>query len=179
MRRSIALALLASTALAAPVIAQTSAATQTANLTAVYGTNCPVNVQATRGSAGLVATSQPNATEHAKPIHDPQRALHLFFLPGTGHAVAEANLTLHGLAGAQYFPATSNSAHPTETFAIAPTAAQNHMLAAMVYAQKLTGVQWIELTDLTFADGTAWHSSANSTCRITPNNFRLVASEIR
>ena len=124
-----------------------------------------------------MAVRRPAPDEPRNAASDPQRAVHLLFFPGSGHAVTQANLTLHGLAGAQYFLAgTKPASQATEVFSVSPARGENHTLTAVVYTQKLTGVQWIELNDLTFADGTQWHASATSICRVSPNGFRLVAA---
>ena len=89
----------------------------------------------------------------------------------------QADITLHGISGSHLVPAGErSSADATENFSVSPSSGPNHLFNTVVYLQKLTGVDWVELNEITFADGTKWHASATSTCRVAPNGFQLVAS---
>jgi hypothetical protein len=102
----------------------------------------------------------------------------LTFTPLTAHSIVQAKLTLHGLDGAQIVPAKNlSTSNATEDLTVAPSATDSHRFESIVYAQKLTGVQWIELDDITYADGTHWQKSANSVCLVVPSGLRLVSAE--
>lgn len=130
--------------------------------------NCPVQLSAHHAhDTGMVRVS---------PRSDlPGQGYSLNFKPLNWRAVEQAKITLHGLAGAQVMPANGHpSKDATETFTVSPSTEPNHLFHSVVYVHKLTGVLWIQINDLTFADGTTWHESADSICRATPNGFMLV-----
>jgi hypothetical protein len=139
-------------------------------ITSPTSQNCPVGLAARHSSQGAVR----QIGQH--PIHS-QIGYTVTFTPANLRSITQAQLTFHGISGAHIIPAGSdNSGNATEDLTVAPTAA-DHRFESVVYAQKLTGVQWIELDDLTFADGTHWHKSPTSACIAAPNGFMLVNAE--
>lgn len=134
------------------------------------GRNCPVELAARRApEGGLMQTRPEDGRPHLR--------LHLSFKAANPQGIAQADLVVHGMAGTQVMPAGGGSArHAQETFHISPSAGADHRFTSTVYLQRLTGVDYVELTEITFADGTQWHSSAASACRVAPNGFKLVAS---
>ncbi len=136
----------------------------------VMGQNCPVALDASRDpDGGLVQTSPANRHR--------EQGLRLYFTPTDPHGIAQADFTVHGMVGAQVIPAGEHSQrHATEDFHVSPSSGENHRFTSTVYMKRLTGIDYVELSAITFADGTQWHSSAASTCRVTPNGFKLVAS---
>ncbi len=132
--------------------------------------NCPVS---------LTANHLPNTgvAEISKGPHPKGQPLYLAFRPGSNQGITAADLVLHGMAGSRLLHAGATSgADVTESFTVTPSAALDHLYNSVVYARKLTGVSYVELRSLTFADGTVWHASAASTCRVAPNGFQLFAS---
>ena len=164
MRRLITSAFLLGSA---PLLAQSSSAVVVT--TPPAGQNCPVALTARHSSQGAVRQVGQSPTQS-------QLGYTLTFTPTSARSITQARLTLHGLSGAHVIPAGSSSSNATEDLTVAPTAA-DHRFESVVYAQKLTGVQWIELNDITFADGTHWQKSATSQCIVTPNGFMLVNAE--
>lgn len=130
--------------------------------------DCPVALSARWTAVGAVKQAG-KGTPSSVPGYT------IIFAPQNAHSITQAKLTLHGLNGAQVMPAKSAvSSNATEDFTVAPSATDNHRFETVVYAQKLTGVQWIEIDDLTFADGTHWQKSATSTCLVVPSGLRLI-----
>lgn len=135
-----------------------------------YGQNCPVGLRARRLPGG--GLSEVNT---APATHRP--ALHLTFAATDRHAVVQADVILHGNAGQGFVPANEATAgHQTEVFTVTLSSGANQASSSVLYPKTLTAVDLVELKELTFADGSRWHASANSTCRVVPDNFRLVAS---
>lgn len=131
--------------------------------------NCPVQLSArhSRGT-GMVEVS-PRSEPH-------RQGYSIDFKPLGWRSVEEAKVTLHGMSGAQVVPVKGHAkSDATETVTVSPSTQPNHLFQSVVYLHKLTGVQWIEINELTFADGTTWHESADSICRVVPNGFMLVA----
>ena len=146
-------------------------------ITPLSSQNCPVGFSARHAmDGGLIAID--------RSAKSPEHGYTLSFDASGVHAIAQARITLRGLAGQQFMPASGRgvadagrgAAGVTETFTVAPAAEPNHKYRSTVYAEKLTGVQWVELNDITYADGSRWHGSATSPCRVAPNGFVLVAS---
>ena len=88
-------------------------------------------------------------------------------------------MILHELSGAQVTPAFQHEAsESSESFSISPSVGANDRFSSVVYTEKLTGVTWVELKELTYANGTVWHDSANATCRVAPNGYMLVGLNV-
>ena len=132
--------------------------------------NCPVALRADRLPGGFLS----RAAEAKRPDGTP---LHISFKPEEPHAVIRAELVLHGIAGTHVVPAGD---HPgsaaTEVFSVTPAQASHHLFDTVVYLRKLTAVEYLEVKSISFADGTVWHPSASSTCRVAPDGFMLVAA---
>lgn len=131
---------------------------------------CPVAFQARHASDGGLVQVSPGQKKRNEWYQLTLSSLH-------GAGIAQARVTLHGIAGAHVIPAggSSNLPDATESFNLSPANnAKPHLLRSTVYAERLTGVQWIELNELTYSDGTQWKESDTAVCRITPNGFMLV-----
>ena len=133
--------------------------------------SCPVDLTAQHAAAGGLVATNRNARR-------PGQSYRLTFSPGDARGISQAKVTLHGLSGAQVLPAAAEKPRrdATESFNLSPSSDRRHLFHSMIYTDKLTGVLWVELNELTYADGTQWHESATATCRVAPNGFMLVAS---
>lgn len=131
---------------------------------------CPVQLTAAHSREPGVVKVSPGSTP-------PGQGYSLTFRPTNSRGIRQAEVTFHGLAGAQVVPVKDHpAADATEDFTVSPSAGSNRLFQSVVYAHKLTGVQWIEIDELTFADGTHWQKSADSYCRVAPNGFMAVTS---
>lgn len=159
----------------APAMAQSRQATVAISGAASAG--CPVAFTARRYPGGGLVQARSG---------DPGRSLgysiHLGADPLKPRPITQARITLHGLSGAQVLLAGSDPHHvaapgaASEEFSISPAAERGHNFQSTVYTRTLTGVQSVELNELTFADGTHWREAADTPCRISPNGFLLVAA---
>ena len=130
---------------------------------------CPVGLEARHAQDGGLISVSPS-TRH------PEQTYRILFTPPGGKAISEAKITLQGLAGGQVLPAgASSKADATESFHVSPAMGAKHLFHSIVSTEKLTGVQWVELNELTYSDGTKWHESDTATCRVAPNGFMLVS----
>ncbi len=131
---------------------------------------CPVGFEARHAADGGLVSVSPSSRHH-------EQGYRLIFAPGEGRAIAQATVTLHGLAGAHVIPAGEKpGAETAESFNVSPSWSAKHLFQSTVFTQKLTGVQWVELNELTYVDGTKWHESAVVTCRVSPIGYMLVAA---
>jgi hypothetical protein len=165
--------LLAVTAL---LLAPSALLAQTASATIVLQSsgaqNCPVGIQAQHTPQGAVEQVGRSAERHQLGYNISLRAF-------DSRLIRQARITLRGIAGAQVLPAGASSesnANATESFTLTPGATPKATLQSVVYAEKLTGVRWVEVDELTYADGTQWRQTQGSVCRVAPNGFLLVNS---
>ncbi len=132
--------------------------------------NCPVGLSARHSSDGGMVSVSPGSGPH-------QQGYDITFSPRKSLQVAQARISLHGISGSHVIPAGKKEVgDATESFTVSPTSSANHRFQSVVYTAKLTGVEWVELNDLTYTDGTQWHESADAICRVAPNGYMLVAS---
>jgi hypothetical protein len=139
-------------------------------LEASHAEGCPVGFSARHANQGATVKVSPQEKSR-------RQGYELNFVPDGQHGIAEARVTLHGLSGARVIPAGETApagSEASETFHLSPASGGNHLFRSTVYTEKLTGVLWVELNELTYADGTTWHESERGSCRITPNGFLLV-----
>lgn len=137
---------------------------------------CPVDFSVRHANQGETIQVSPGRSK-------PQQAYRLRFQPLAGHGIVQAKVTLHGLSGAQIIPvgkpgSADDASHPapdaTETLNTSPSAAGHHLFQSTIYTEKLTGVQWVELNQLTWTDGAVWQEAAPGACRVVPDGFMLV-----
>jgi hypothetical protein len=132
--------------------------------------SCPLGFTADRLPGGRIEQVSPDASRPTLSFNVAVRSLN-------DRGIREATLIMHGIAGAQVIPAVGgDNADASESFALTPSKPEAHLIRAVVSPGKLTGVQWLELVDVTYADGSHWHQSSNSVCRIVPNNLLLVGA---
>ncbi len=160
--------------LAVPVLAQAPSQGASGAVAVIQSqtAGCPVGFAARRSPDGGLISVSPGTKAH-------RQSYELTFTPGSEHAITQARITLHGLAGGRVLPAKDSAAgDATESFNVSPSGSHaKPFLHSTVYTSKLTGVQWVELNELTYADGSTWHESGATTCRVAPNGFMLVAGK--
>lgn len=154
--------------IASALPAQTTPATATV-LTSPSSNNCPVGIAAQHTPQGTVMQVSPSAKPH-------QLGYNISLSAFDGRLIRQAKVTLRGIVGAHVLPASSAHYYTnvTETFTITPGTSPKPKFQSVVYAEKLTGVRWIEVDEVTYADGTQWRQTSGSICRVAPNAFLLV-----
>lgn len=161
--------------LTAPVFAQ-SAATYAYPFVAADA--CPVTLSASRlGGEHLLEAQKPDAgTRPPAAI-----ALRLSFLATSGEdRIVAATVTLHGMAGSALVPAgRPRAAESTERLHLHPERIQPSLFRSTVSPRELTGVEGVELNQITYADGHTWHESVPGTCVVQPNLFMRVDADTR
>jgi hypothetical protein len=93
--------------------------------------------------------------------------------------ITRAQFTVHGLtAHGQINPATlsdPDAGTTTRQVDLSLNVAHNSKSSAPLLAEGFTSIRWIELDSLTYADGSAWHSSPQHNCSVIPSRLMLVA----
>jgi hypothetical protein len=127
---------------------------------------------------GILAQHSPQATvEQIRTSTAHQLAYNITLRALDTRLITQARITLLGLSGPQVLPVGQNatsSPNATETFTLTPGATAKPSFDSVVYAHKLTGVRFIQLDDVTYADGTQWHQTSGRTCRVAPNGLLLI-----
>jgi hypothetical protein len=150
------------------LMAQSSPATVTV-LTSQPVNNCPIGIAAEHTPQGGMQEVSPSAKHH-------QLGYNISLSAFDGRLIRQADVTLHGIIGAHFMP-TKPNAHgtdSTETFTLTQSSTPRPTFQSVVYANKLTGVSWIQVDEVTYADGTEWHQTAGSVCRVAPNGVILI-----
>ena len=132
---------------------------------------CPVGFAARHGQEGAVVNVGPRSKH-------PEQSYRITLTPFKAAGIVAAEVTLHGISGLHVLPAgrtVDGRPDATESFNLSPSPGEKAMFQSTVYTRKLTGVQWVELNELTYADGTRWQASSEANCRVVPNGFMLVA----
>jgi hypothetical protein len=137
-------------------------------LTAQPVNNCPIGIAAQHTPGGTFAQVSP-----APPN---SLAYNISLSAFDGRLIRQADVTLHGIIGVHFMPTTpkADTTDATETFTLTQGATPKPHFQSVVYAKKLTGVQWIQVDEVTYADGTQWHQTPGSVCRVTPNGLLLI-----
>jgi hypothetical protein len=150
---------------------QNSPATVT-TLTSQPFYNCPIGIAAQHTPGGTVLQVSPSAAH--RPL-----GYNINLSAFDGRLIRQASVTLHGFIGPHFLPATSKddpTTDATETFTLTPGNTPKPAFQSVVYAKKLTGVSWIQVDEVTYADGKEWHQTTGSVCRVTPNGFLPVTA---
>jgi hypothetical protein len=137
-------------------------------LQAPLNQNCPVGVEARHSSQGAMEQINNGGRPHQLGFNIALSSLNM-------ERISQASITLRGLAGPQVMLVAAQSPKDaTETFTITPGDSPKASFHSVVYTGKLTGVRWVEVDEVTYADGKQWHQTEGSVCRVAPNGYMLV-----
>ncbi|HEX3572301.1 MAG TPA: hypothetical protein VHU44_15890 [Acidobacteriaceae bacterium] len=130
---------------------------------------CPVGLRVDRRSSVI------SREVDGKPIPTGQGlVLHFFNTPE--RRVISADITVHGNTGAviaQPLSMATRARELTEDFHLTGSATEP-LVEKSLWTARIDGITWLELTGVTFSDGTSWQRSVPSECRIEPSLFVLV-----
>ena len=148
---------------------QTRFATKAARYPLVSG-GCPVNF-----GAELEGRAVMRSAEDAKHAID-SPLLKLTFTHLKTPMIKAATVTVHGLSatGRYLQVAEQPSEDRTQTFDLAGPSDASDLVSTEVSVNKMALVRWVEVTELTYADGSSWHSSDLAQCHAVPSRFHLV-----
>ena len=132
--------------------------------------NCPVTLHADRVPGSVLSRAEKGEQPDGKPLH-------IAFKPNEAHGITDAELILHGTSGNRLRPTGSGRPASEEAFSVSLRPASDGRFDTVVYVRELTAVDYLELKSIHFANGTTWHASATSSCRIAPDGFMLVAGK--
>lgn len=145
---------------------------------------CPVSMHAQHGAGGGVLVTRQSQSEsrsqQSRP-RQPSQDIHLILGAFKDSIqVVAAKVTVRGTNGKGHaVPATltpGGAPDETKTLDLRFDTAGNGESAADLMLAGFTSVQSITLDSLTFADGSIWTPSSNSSCRTAPDPFMLISA---
>lgn len=154
-----------------PAPAARAAAQPSVAVISSSSSTCPVGFDVHRNSPGLVAN-----------VGDPSRhrgSQRIFFTlsPAGENTPRSIELTVHAISpGPRIYPVQSLAEPAPEihrSFQLSmPDSPGPH--GRNLWVDNVGGILSVDLTSITYADGTVWHASAASTCHAVPNGFTPV-----
>jgi hypothetical protein len=87
--------------------------------------------------------------------------------------VVSATVTVHGLSPSSRYPPGLDE-NATQTFELRPENGATDLTNAEVWLNKILSVSWVELAEMKYSDGSAWHASSDVQCRAVPGKRLLV-----
>ena len=135
--------------------------------------DCPIGIYAERTAAGeIIQTSKSTSTLA------PGQGLHISFDHKSAPTIAKATLTAHAYSTKLLLLPTNSDPSPdlTRTFHLRPNSSQPTLLTSDIWMQNAGSIGWLDLTEITYTNGTTWHPTTASTCRATPNGLSLIGS---
>jgi hypothetical protein len=142
-----------------------------------YASSCPVGFSIDRRPEGNIAWAGTAPTHHGP-------GLEIVFGQPTKIApsqtqIVSASIAVHGMSPhARMVPLESSDAplpDVTETFSLGGSAGQP-LLNPSVWTKNMAAVTSVELTQVTYADGTTWQPSASRQCIARPSLYVPVAA---
>ena len=135
--------------------------------------NCPVGIRTQRMPAGQVVEVDGRKLPPRLGYNLTLRAL-------DAKRIRQADVKLTGIAGGRVVPAGASSrGDVTESFTVTPGETPKAELHSVVYAKQLTGVKWVDVDSVTYADGSQWKQKPGSLCRVAPDLYLPVAATTR
>ncbi len=131
-----------------------------------------------RAKHARYALAQVNARAIARKAEDVKKngdvpLLELTFGQRGKAKVMGAVVKVHGVMSSnRYLPVDERSGEDmTQTFDLGGAAG---LTDTSVWVTKLSYVDWAEVTELRYADGSSWHASSKVGCRAVPSKLRLI-----
>jgi hypothetical protein len=161
-----------------PVQAQQSSLSQTAPplpVTSPFG-SCPVELTAEQAhDGGLALARDRSRAAHSEQVLD--LTIRNSRLSRILSAQIEVGTSPHGRVVALHSAGKQDAvADAVRSLRVEESVPANQQRTHRVSVRDLTSVQWIEVMELTYADGSAWHAGEGRTCRVEPNLVVRVAS---
>jgi hypothetical protein len=132
--------------------------------------DCPVNLFAQRQSGTVVL-----AAKNAPRQDGPSQGLHVTLKPLATTGIESVVVTLHAVSpDPRVIPAGTTSPNISKTFELHRNAGEETLDDFDVSMHHVGALRWIDITAITYTDGTTWHAPQASTCRAIPNSLVLI-----
>jgi hypothetical protein len=134
--------------------------------------SCPINLFAQRQSSPTLLSAGEAQTS------GPGQGLHVTLTRTGTPAVASIEAVLHGISpDPRLLPVGKASPGDiTRTFQLQRKAGEASLTSFDLWMSRVGALRWVDVTAVTYADGTTWHTPQASLCRATPSLLVMVAS---
>jgi hypothetical protein len=131
---------------------------------------CPIGFGAQVNARAIAQTAEDQKKIGDAPL------LELTFGQRDTPKIVSASVTVHGLSSSHRFlPVDQGSdENATESFELGQGHGATGLTHTAVWVRKMLFVNWAEVTELKYADGSTWHASSDSQCRVVPSKLRLI-----
>jgi hypothetical protein len=132
---------------------------------------CPVNLYAQRQSPVVIQSTSEAAKQ------DQSQALHVILKRTDTPPIVSVEATLYGLSpDAQVIPVAARRAREiSKTFQLERKPGEASLTHFDLSMSRVGILKWVDVTSITYADGTSWHTPQASLCRAVPSPLVLVA----
>lgn len=132
---------------------------------------CPIQLSAQRQSGLAILTASDARSK------EPYQGLHVTLTHIDNPPILSVEATLHGLSpNPSILPITPEPTHDvTKTFLLQRKPGEPSLASFDLWMSRIGALRWVDVTSITYADGTTWHAAQPSTCRAIPSLFVLVA----
>jgi hypothetical protein len=131
---------------------------------------CPIGFDAQVNARAIAGTAEEDKKYGDAPL------LELTFGQRGTLKILNATVAVHGLSSSHRFlPVDKDSIEDTtENFELGQEHGTTALVDTAVWVKKLLFVNWAEVTELKYVDGSTWHPSSDSQCRAVPSKLRLI-----
>jgi hypothetical protein len=131
---------------------------------------CPIGLSAERRSDMLMLRADDSRQS------EPAQGLHITFNHREEPQIESVEITVYGATSKlRALPAaTSSSDEISKTFQLQRTQGSEGLQEASIWMHKVGSLTRVELTSITYADGTTWSELKSSQCRAVPSNLMLI-----
>lgn len=146
---------------------------------------CPVELSAEQRGAGSLVAVRPGQPEVPPPDKNhTEQSISLSMKNTRLQRIVAAELEVHGTSNkSRVVPARGASLTNEQT---ADAVRNVHLVSSVpadetrrhtVTVKDLTSVAWISVIELRYADGSTWHATPGSQCRVVPDRMMLIADK--
>ena len=140
--------------------------------------NCPVDMDA--GQQIGMTRPQNVAPGVSRQFASPAQNLRLTLKNSTFQEIVAVRITAYGVnSKGQFSPAqlaADDSSAINRTVELKLTVDPKSQTSTDLRLPDFTSVSYISVDSIRYADGSAWHSSADRTCHVVPNGVMLITS---
>lgn len=132
---------------------------------------CPVGLFAERQSALAMLSASEAASR------GPSQGLHVTLERADGLAIVSVEATLYGVSqDPRVVPAVDTAkGEVSKSFRLERRAGEESLASFDVWMNRVGALRWVEVTSITYADGSSWRAATGSVCRAVPTLVMLVA----
>lgn len=148
-------------------------------------TNCPVGLQVKHGPGLAISRSADGPSMNGKPLRDGQvqvpdqnQGIHLTLINLSPLSIVSAEVVVHGFSNKwRYVPLAGADPDLARTVDVALDVQGNGQASRNLSFSHFTAITAVDVNEITYADGSSWHTSSPGACSASPDLFMLVNAE--